>query len=84
MKRLYMVEFSAEVEIDDAVFDSALTDEWRGDFHDFHERYQVAEHIAFNLVRGSTLSQLDGFADQQDSGAALLDFYPDNAWELKK
>lgn len=84
MKRRFHVRFVATVEIDDAVCKSVLTDEWRADFYPIRDREQVAEHVAFNLVRGSKLSQLDGFADLPDSAAQLLEFWPDDAREVRR
>jgi hypothetical protein len=63
----------AEVSIDERLLEDVLTEEWRSSFYPLHTPADVAEHLAFNLIQGRSLSSLDGFADQ-DSLRVHLDF----------
>lgn len=74
-KRIFMVkiEIEVELELDQSVID-AVDDEWRGIFYsDLKTEEDIAGHIATNLVRGFSLSHLDGWADQSDSNAIIVD-----------
>lgn len=71
MKALVTWQVSVEVVVDDAVVDGVLTDEWRQQFYQLHTPEDVAHHIAYNLVRGSRLHSLDGFADRSDDEATV-------------
>jgi hypothetical protein len=81
-KRTFEVALYVTVEIDDAVFASVLTDEWRGHHYALHTPEDVAEHLAFNLVNGRALSSLDGFADLEDDAASVVETSFDGATEL--
>ncbi len=70
--RRFSVSISLEIDVDDALLSSVLTDEWRGRFYNFLFASEVAEHLAFNLLGGHGVSQLDGFADQPDSAACIV------------
>ena len=66
-------EFDAMIELDDNVID-VVDDEWRSQLYDLHTPEDIAEHIAFNLViNNGKLSSLDGWADQPDDNAKLID-----------
>lgn len=71
-----------EVEVDDALLESVLTDEWRAHYYALHAPEEVAEHLAYNLVQGSSLASLDGFADQPPLAAKILRVVTDDAVEL--
>ena len=60
----------ATVEIDQDVID-AMDDDWREQFYNLNTPEDIAGHIGRNLILGSRLSMLDGFADQSDTGATL-------------
>lgn len=61
------------IELDDAVI-AAVDDEWRKQLYDLKTPEQIACHIAYNLVVNSAkLSQLDGWADQPDENARIID-----------
>ena len=70
----YSVDFIAtvKVKINSEVF-KEITDEWRGMFYDFEDENAVIEHIAYNLMMGRKLSQMDGFAHLPDEYAVLED-----------
>jgi hypothetical protein len=72
-RRKFKVVFSLEVEIevDDDVVDDALSSSFKEFHYDFKDASDVAEHLAFNLVRGSRLSNLDGFAHWKDDKATM-------------
>lgn len=70
-RRKFMVGFCVEVEVDQTVFDAVLTDEWRKVFYPFHTAADVAGNLAFCLVQGMSLSQLDGYADQDKSSVKI-------------
>lgn len=69
IKVAFMV--TAELEIDEEVLAVAQTDEWRKTFYDFSTDEEVANHIAFNILKGSGLRMLDGFADRRDVDAVM-------------
>lgn len=72
MKRRYVVTLEAEVEIDDEIVATAMTEEWASQFYTFRSREEVVEHVARNLLTlGGSLDQLDGFADQSADGATV-------------
>lgn len=62
--RKFCVNAIIEIEVDQRVLDDVLTDEWRSNFYPLTTPEDVAGHLAFNLVRGAEMHQLDGFADQ--------------------
>jgi hypothetical protein len=53
-----------KIKVDQRLFDSVLTDEWRAQMYPFHTNEDVVKHLAFNMVHGRNLQSLDGFADQ--------------------
>jgi hypothetical protein len=84
--RKFKIEISgsAVIEIDDSVI-AAVDDEWRSQFYWLTTPEQVAEHVAFNMIKnGIQISQMDGFADQNNSSVRMsrdeLDF---DATEIK-
>lgn len=70
-RRKFFVDFCVEVEVDQVVFDAVLTDEWRSMFYQFHTPADVAGNLAFCLVQGMSISQLDGYADQEKNSATI-------------
>lgn len=82
MKKKFTVVFevTAEIELDEQVI-SVVDDEWRSVLYPLHSDEDIAEHIAYNLVRNQArLSHLDGWADQPDSNAKLIS----EEWELEE
>lgn len=78
-RRKFLVGLAVEVEVDQRLLDDVLTDEWRAQFYpDIRAPGDVAEHLAFNLVQGRRLSSLDGFADQSDERARVVDVEVDD------
>lgn len=73
MKKFTVVfEVTAEIELDEQVI-SVVDDEWRSALYPLNDDEDIAEHIAYNFVRNNArLSQLDGWADQPDSNAKLI------------
>jgi hypothetical protein len=78
-KRRFSITFEvkAEIELDDRVID-VVDDEWRASLYDLHTPEDIAEMIGRCLVKGWRLSSLDGWADQPDSNAILLD----DEWDI--
>lgn len=70
-RRKFVVGFCVEVEVDQAVFDAVLTDEWRAQFYPFFTPADVAGNLAFCLVQGMSISSLDGYADQDKNSASI-------------
>lgn len=71
-KRTFHVELYCKVEIDDEVI-AAVDDDWRKHLYPLHTPEEIAQHVAFNLlVNGARLTQLDGWADKDDSMATVL------------
>ena len=54
------------LELDDTVIDR-VDEEQRNRFYRLLTKQQVAAHIAYNMSHGARLSQLDGWADMDDS-----------------
>lgn len=85
-KRIFRVrlDIEAEIELDDHVID-VVDDEWRSMLYQLYTPEDIAQHIAYNLVRGSRLSMLDGWVDQSDENAILVDedWYFIEATEIK-
>ena len=79
-KKTIKIQFlvTAELEVEADVIDVALTDDWRGTFYHFTNEKDVAHHIAYNLLRNASLTQLDGWADRSDDDATLRDI----DWEV--
>lgn len=71
------MECSVTVEVDDAVFD-VVDDEWQENFYKMDSKDDILLMIASNLVTGSRLSMLDGWGDQPDENAVLLD----ESWDI--
>lgn len=65
----YIVTFQVEIAIDQNLLDSVLTDEWRAVMFPAFKPEDIASHIAFNMVRGCSLSEIDGYADQPEKRA---------------
>jgi len=81
VKRKFKISFSGEavIEIDDSVL-KAVDDDWKKTIYNLRDDKEVAEHIGYNLVvNGGSLSNLDGFADQEDDKAKIIE---DPDWEL--
>lgn len=79
--RLFRVCFEGEgvIELDDAVI-GAVDDEWRSVFYNLRDADDIAAHIAYNLVvRKVELSDLDGWANQPDERAFMLE---DVDWDV--
>ena len=75
MKRIFDVDVECEevfmgcitLEVDQRVIEQ-VTDGWRRDFYDLRTPEDIVEHIAYNMVVNDlNISQLDGFADLDDS-----------------
>lgn len=82
-KHQFRLRFEAEavIELDDAVID-AVTDEWRSMFYQLHSPEQIARHVGYNLViNNAGLDQLEGWADQPESNARIVQ-QPD--WEVRE
>ena len=60
------------IDVDQTVID-AVDDEWRSCFYNLNTPKEIAAHIGSNLIRGLRLSQLDGWADQSDESAEIVD-----------
>jgi hypothetical protein len=74
-KRIFEVTVTKTImlELDDAVI-NAVDDEWRSQLYNLHEPEEIASMIGRCMVLfGSELSSLDGWADQPDSNARILE-----------
>jgi hypothetical protein len=67
------VEFTvkARIKINKEVFNQ-VDDDWKKSFYDIDTDSDVVEMIAYNLIHGRKLSQLDGFANLQDKYASWV------------
>jgi len=75
VKRQFYVDFGSRgnviIELDEKVID-VVDDEWRSQLYNLETPEDIAEHVAYNLIQGSRLSQLDGWADQPDENARIV------------
>ena len=76
MNRRYfiiIIRGAAVLELDQQVID-AVDDEWRKYLYDLHSPEEIAEMVGRCMMTlGTGLSNLDGWADQPDENARLLD-----------
>ena len=53
---------------------AVVDDEWRSQLYDLQTSGEIAKHIAYNLFfNGFSLSELDGWADQPNERARIID-----------
>jgi hypothetical protein len=76
-KKTFRVRFDCDgyavIELDDAVIE-AVDDEFRRYLYPLYTAEDVARHVCANLVlNNARLSQLDGWADQSDSNAIVIE-----------
>jgi len=71
------VTIDVDIEVSKSVLKTAQSKSWRETFYNFKTDDEVAAHLAYNLVRGAALSQLDGFANRDDSEAAVISIETD-------
>ena len=67
--RRFVVEFAVTIDVKQEIIDIAMSDDWRKTFYDLKSPTEVAEFLAFNLMRNIDLTQLDGFADRANDEA---------------
>lgn len=60
-----------ELEISERVLDEVMKPEWQNDFYKFTTRQEAANHIAYNVARGASLTSLDGFAHFDDNDVVV-------------
>ena len=90
-KRRFEIEYSvygmplfdvAIIELDDAVID-VVDDDWRKQLYDLHTPEDIAKHVAYNLLENKIqLSQMDGWADQPNSNARVIQ-WPDYGFDME-
>ena len=78
---------SAVIELDDAVIE-AVDDAWRSTFfyNNLRTPERIAAHVGYNLIINDlSLSQMDGWADQPDENARVLEWplLPPTGWEIE-
>lgn len=62
---------TVELELSERLLDEVMTPEWQASFYKFADRQAAADHVAYNLARGASLTSLDGFAHLDDSDAVV-------------
>ena len=73
-KQTFEVDVTTTVilELDDAVIE-VVDDEWRKTLYNLRTPLEIAKHIAYNMVvNDASLSRLDGWADQPDGNARIV------------
>ena len=71
----------AVIELDDQVID-VVDDDWRSQLYQLYTPEEIAEHIAYNLLINKwPLSSLDGWANQPDTNARILNSVGD--WDIE-
>ena len=76
----YIVEFTvtAVIELDPAVI-SRVDDEWRSKFYNLCTDDDIVAHVCRNLLNGTPLSFMDGWADMKIGQAKIID----TDWSLR-
>ena len=70
---LLRIDGWAKMELDEQVID-AVDDEWREYLYQLDTPEEIAAHVGYNLiVNRIPLSMMDGWADQPDKNARVLD-----------
>lgn len=83
--RRFICTFEVEIEVEQALLDAVLTDEWRQtSYRDVTKPEDVAMILAYNMMQGATLAQLDGFADQPEGRAKVVEIHWGEAEEQSK
>lgn len=67
------VEFhvTATVALSKRLLEEVAKPDWQKDLYHLPTAKDVANHVAYNMLRGWNLAQLDGFAHLDDSDAVL-------------
>jgi hypothetical protein len=80
LKRKFSVHLigDCEIEIDDKVIDS-VNDDWRSQFYNLQTKEDIVTFILLNMLQDGYLSNIDGFADQNDDDA----YYTDIEWDTE-
>jgi hypothetical protein len=81
-KRRFSAVIYVEIEIDESLLTDVLTDEWQKNFYRLITAADVAGHLAYNLIQDRRLSSLDGFADQPEGAARILNVNAEDTQEL--
>src|SRR5258706_1482596 len=78
-KRIFDFSFNVygKIEVDDDVI-NVVDDAWRKELYDLETPEEIIEMIARCMLQGADLSSLDGWANQPDKNARIID----NNWEL--
>ena len=67
------IDCVAKIQLADEVID-AVDDEWRGYLYNLYTPDKIAAHIGYNLIANRIpLSHMDGWADQPDENAKVLE-----------
>jgi hypothetical protein len=74
-KRIFEINANVtyQIELDDAVID-VVDDEWRSVLYDLYTPEDIAKMVGGCLLRGWTLSGMDGWADQPETNARIVDY----------
>jgi len=74
-KRIFEINanITYQIELDDYVID-VVDDKWRKDLYDLNTPEEIAEMVGYCLLKGWMLSGMDGWADQPNSNAKIVDY----------
>jgi hypothetical protein len=74
-KRIFEIEsfIKYQIELDDEVID-VVDDEWRKSLYDLRTPEEIAEMIGSCLLQGWNLSSMDGWANQPDKNARIIEY----------
>lgn len=72
-KRRFLVSSLVEITIEERLLTDVLTEGWRQNFYALTTAEDVAGHLAYNLIQGRQIGSLDGFADQPEDAARIVD-----------
>ena len=83
--RKFRVQFEGEIEItiSDALLKSCNTDEWRAQMYPFTRDEQFVEHIAYNMMNGTRLRNIDGYANQPEERVQMERFGAMSDWNIE-
>lgn len=83
-KRRFLVSALIEITIEEHLLTDVLTDEWRQTFYALTTAEDVAGHLAYNLIQGRRIGSLDGFADQSEDAARIIEIDTVETQELPR
>lgn len=72
-----------EIEVSEDVLREVMTEDWRNYAYRFRDEEHAAQHLAYNLLEGRSLTSLDGFAHRREDEVVVVNADWDfESWRL--